>query len=277
MTTTSVITIGELVDILEKSYDPEDFINIGKDINRFLVATKGKDGKYTFYTRYSKEEWHCLNLPNGTSKVCDVLKTLKEYIPEHKDKSVCTIDDGEYAMITNNFKTVKLCKFESTKTINDLPLLKLEESTLAWKKFEEDVAKFKEHFGKEGPALLPIAQFALVKTPEIGQIYCVSDTLYHTYDDVKKVYPELTDSKDDHGLFVDFKGVKVCVPGDTELKNLCSDRRNPKFVTNDGELTKDELLLKYNITESQIDKLFHLEGPNMKCKIPELLSELQKV
>ena len=278
MTTNSAITIGEFVDNLEHDYDPQDFINIGALIGGYIQVNKDKDNKYSFHERYSQEEkWNCLRLTNETSIVSDVLETLKVYVPGHKNKSVCIFNakTGSYNIILNNIKQVKMCKIEASDGIVDFPQIKLEESTLAWKKFEDDIAKFKEHV-PTAVSFFPIAQLAIMKNPEIGQILCVGNTFYHTYEDVKNAYPELTESQDDQDLFEDFAGVKACKVSESELTQLCSDRKNPKYVTANGEFTKDELLQKYNITETQIDKLFYSWNSKFVCKIPVVLTELQK-
>lgn len=267
-----IITIGELVSAL-KSFDPNDTVNFGSNIGQYLEARTYDHHTYTLHTRSSHDSWQSVELTGSPSKVGEVLSTLEKFLPEHKDKCVATIRHCAYRYVTNKAIPARTHNFEFNENITDLPQIKLQNAEKTWKKFEDEITKFSKCGGTN---TLPAAQFYLMQHPELGQIYCVSDKFYHTYEDVRANYPELTDSKDDQGLFEDNLGVRVCGLGRSELEQLCQRRANPKYVTSNGTFSREELLEKYNITESQIDKLFVPTLDGMICKIPELLFQLQK-
>lgn len=269
-----IITIGELVDTL-KTFDPEDMVNFGVTVRQYLEARTNDDVSYTLYVRQPTQSWHCVELTTENSKVSNLLPVLEKLLPEHKDKCITSIKDGAYKHVTTKVTSVKTHNFEFNGNIKDIPQIKLENVGKTWKKFEKEIAEFREHTSGI-ISTLSVAQFFLMRHPELGYIYCVSDKFYCTYTDVKSDYPELTDSKDDTGLFEDTFGVRVCGLGQSELERLCQSRKNPKYTTSTGTFTKEELLEKYNITESQIEKLFVPALDGMVCKIPELLSQLQK-
>ena len=271
-------TIGQLYEELETNYDPEDMVNVGSKVVELVVARQ-YGNKYIFYTcRSVDEKWDCIHLSSGTSKVSELLATLKSYLPHHKDKCVGIYVQAKagFELVANNIKSVKTCTLDFSKTIEDMPQIKQLRVGETWKKFEAELAKLKERtngsttLNTSQPSLLQIAQVLLISY-EFGQIYCVEDTFYRTFSDVLERYPELTET-DEKDLFYESCGIKVCWETDTTLKVLCESRKSPKYVTDDGTFTRDELLKLYTCPETVIDKLFEKDGCVMKCKSPDILS-----
>lgn len=283
---TKIITIGELVKTLESDYDSQVLINIGTNLSQYLEAQKQKDGKYAYVSRGLKEKWHCINLNGSSSKVCDVLALLKSYIPEHKDKCICVYDNHKFVLVTNKIQTIKTHQIQFNEDITELPQVKLELVDQTWKTFQDDIETFIKTMtdsGQKAVKTLQIAQLTMIKHPELGQIYRVwshnsPDKLYHTYEDVRIDYPELTTEKQDTDLFDNDGGVFNCRLSRLELEHLCSNRKSPKYVINDqnSPISKDTLKTQYNISDSQIDKLFHQLNGVFVCRIPEILSALEK-
>lgn len=278
-----VATIEHLVKELETNFSPEDRINIGSKVYQHLKVkmSQSENGAYHFVTcEREDDEWCCLNLPYGASKVCEVLETLKSYLPQHKDKSVCVYYGG-FNIVEN--KMTKTCTLNFSKTIDDLPEIGRLSLAKQFKKFEVELTKFKERVSSASepsgnktqeyckPSLLQAAQLLLMQNSELGCVYCVSDSFYHTFSDVVTAYPEL-DDLDEKNLFSEQHGIKVCKISESELKNLCQDRKSPKYVIDAGFFTRDELLKQYSFPGTAIDKLFELDGNVMKCKSPEILS-----
>ena len=272
-------TIEQLVTELKTNYSPEDIVNVDSRVLEHLtVYMNNGDSSFT-HCGSIDGKWDCLCLRSGTSKVAELLKTLQTYLPEHKDKSFCTFSTqwNRFELASYGTKSAKMCNIDFNKTIKDMGQVKQLLIGETWKKFEVELAKFKESTSNNAaasssrPSLLQAAQVLLVSYPELGSILCVEDVFYRTWSDVQKQYPELTET-DEKDLFFFDCGVKVSSKTDVELKNFCQIRKSPKYVTDDGTFTREELLKQYSFPETVIDKLFVLDGNVMKCKSGDILS-----
>lgn len=275
-----VTTIEEFVHELETNYNSEDLINVEPVAYRLLNAMKDDTRSHSFCSAYRTEKWDCLDLKPGNSKVSDVLAMLKTFLPEHKDKCISMFipSQGRIMLATRKITAIKTCTMDFSKTIDQIPRIKNEKSIELWSQFETQIQKFKDMIQDSSNtqnSLVPIAQFFFLQHPEINGVYCISNTFYHTYDDVLKAYPGLTE--DDCELFEDNYGVCVCHMTSEELKLLSESRTTPKYKTSEGTFTRVELLNRYTLTDSQIDKLFQLDANSiMVSQIPELISALAK-
>ena len=263
------ITIGELVTLLETNCEPDDYVNFGSTVAQNLQVCETRTGAIYFGVTNSLQNADCLDMTSGSSKVSEVLKTLKTFLPDYKDKYVTSYVKGVgvSCLATNKVTPRKVFNFDFSKGINDLPSVKQKVSDKMWLKFQTKVDQFKEHENDPNfsSALISLGQCFIMKHPELETIFYIKNKFFHRFEDVLKVYPEL--KMDDLCLFEKKLGVHVYMK---ELNKI------PKYVTAEGEFTLEQLLDKYSLVESQVGKIFQEKDGKFVCEITGLLTALLK-
>ena len=268
-----IATIEQIINLLDVETEPENMVNFSVKSPAYWKSIQA--GKVHDSTN-KNGDWDYVVLDKGLSTVKDVLKFLKQLVPEFKDRYValyvgdCALVSIATAKLTEN----KLFDLDFSKDTRDLPKFVVQPRKEAFVKFNVMIEKFNKAVGSSHSSLIPLAQNFIIDNPDLGQLYLIGTTFYPSFSDVQTAYPEITDSQKDDLFKPCDHGVFVCSHTSDEIKTMC--KQKTQYVSDVGTFSREELLEKFKLTDAQIDKLFTNQGGVMICGVDGLLETLAK-
>ena len=271
-------TIGEFVSNLEKTFDPNETVDLNVNTLRFLHFSPNKT-KITetcsseWMTK--DEDWDVLLIESGTTKVSDVITCLKYFLPKHTDDLMAMVNKNGYYCLFSSSVTVKKFALDPDQKymyIKRHPRIIKHNQTFVnkdfWIMFNTKMDQYAKAKFDDSQAQLKYARYVMldykILNPdfELPTPYFYLNKFYQTLEDVTKADPQVKDLK-----FCLSKGIMVVDVTPVEAKLY--------FIGSDS-FTMEQIVQKYTLTETQLIKFFVEDDSKFRCTHPEILKTFEK-
>lgn len=286
MAATPVETIEQFVSNLETNFKPDDLIDFNiadlkyivlKPINNIVYSND--DG-----SRWAlkDQKWDCLIVSSGSTQVSEVISTLKEFLPQHKDDILLTLNSsGKYGLLfTTKFVTMKrfVPEVKGSYGLNHPRIVKHNQSFLSkdfWTRFSSKTDTYAK-LGKDTKSNLKFAQYLLIDQNmtqplvEILPPYFYLNKFYQTGTDVWTTYPDAEELE-----FTLYKGIMVQV-GLVKSNDAPPTPKEKIYWIDSDSFTMKYLINNYTLTESQLIKFFVEQDGKLTCQHPDIIKTFEK-